>query len=151
MTRDRELLQRPGGAVRNLQGDIITPGNRGRARVSFKISAATQRAACAEGVARAGEEEVARLSREILVSSRVFDDGGEVRREFEVLHNRVEVFNDQLEYEEGAFRVARRGRGEAALKRARDDYEVRALDSGLDGRDFQRRRFELGGSGGFAS
>lgn len=89
------LLQRPGRAMLNLKGDIVTSGNQGGAWVYVKHSTATQRAATAEHVARTPEEEVARLRPENSESSRAFEDGGEVRRELEVSRDRVEFFNYQ--------------------------------------------------------
>lgn len=80
VTRGRELLQRLGGAVSNLQGEIVSE-KWGGERVSVKHAAATQRAARAKSVASAAEEEVARLRGANVESSRAFDDGGEVRRE----------------------------------------------------------------------
>lgn len=63
----------------------------------------------------------------------------------------MEVLTDKLEYKEGMIRVARRGRREDPLQRARDEYEGRATNNCRDGKVFQRRRFDLGSGGGFAA
>lgn len=51
-----ELLQKLGGTKRSLQGETVERGNRGGARVSAKLTVATQWAACAEEAVNAAEE-----------------------------------------------------------------------------------------------
>lgn len=88
--RERELLKRMSGALRNLQGMVMVRGNQGGVRVSAKLITETKRASRDEEVSRAADGELTRLWRAVEEFLPLRDTGGGILQDLEMLRERVE-------------------------------------------------------------